>query len=65
MLTYPPVSHRIPELFSLIIANDNYLSLIPREKIVSLKRYREARSNKTKFILAAENYVKRQKGGKD
>lgn len=62
-MKYPPVTHKIPELFQLIIELDNTRGLMKAESVVDFKAYKEVKAKKFDYSNAAENFIKRQKKG--
>ena len=62
-MKYPPVTHKIPELFQLIIELDNTRGLMKAESVADFKAYKEVRAKKFDCSSAAENFIKRQKKG--
>jgi len=66
MIRYPPVNHKLPDLFKIIIASDHILERMKHEdKVVNLKEYEIIKKDRLKYSQAAEKYVQRQKTGSD
>ncbi len=63
-VVYPPVKHKIPKLFQLIIAADNLIDLLKKLKVVNLDQFKSIKKDRQDFTRAAENFVIKQKGGK-
>jgi len=63
-MDYPKVQHKIPELFQLIIASDNLLSLLKQVPVIDFSQFKKVRQERRDYLKAAENFIIRQKGGK-
>ena len=61
-MVYPPVTHKIPELFQTIIGLDrSYLSAL-NGKVINLGIVREYKKTRRDYSTAAQTYLKRQRG---
>lgn len=65
MVKYPPVEHKLPALFDLIVKTDNILDFLREEKVVDFALYKKSKKERREFTKAAEKYVQRQKTGGD
>lgn len=63
MIKYPQVKHKLPDLFTEIIANDNSYRDNLYGTVTSLPRHLSLKKRKRELIDAGDKYVQRQKGG--
>lgn len=62
MIKYPPVQHKIPELFMLIIEMDNLIALMKYEAlVVSLEEWIATKARRRELTEGAEKFIKEQK----
>jgi len=56
MIRYPPVNHKLPDLFKIIIASDHILERMKHEdKVVNLKEYEIIKKDRLKYSQRACN----------
>ncbi len=63
---YPQVTHKLPELFSLIIDEDHKKEEISRQSIISNDdrlSFMSLKKRRVELSGAAQKFIQRQKGG--
>lgn len=61
-IIYPPVEHKLPELFELIIEIDHILGILKYdEPVVQLSDWIDYKKRRQELTLGAENFIKQQK----
>jgi hypothetical protein len=63
-MKYPGVKHKIPELFKLIIANDDRRAELKSVDVISFNEFKELKKERQQFRRGAEHFIIKQKGGK-
>lgn len=63
MTKYPPVSHKIPELFMLIIRADHLQGELDQRKVVKIKDWVDLKKKRMSLTKDAERFIQKQKSG--
>lgn len=63
MVEYPKVTHKIPELFEIIIDTDRYRELLRKRNIIPLDDIRENKLRRQELTRAAKEFLAKKGGG--